>query len=251
MFVKRDFVAMYKQTILGPIWFLIQPILTTILFAIVFGKFGGFKTNGQPTLLFYFSGILLWNYFSETFIKTSTVFRDHAGLYGKVYFPRLLTPLSISISGIIRCLIQYVLFILMLLWYCCAQKNMFVHPNWYVLLTPFLFLMTAGLALGLGLIVSSLTSRYRDLIFLLSFGVQLLMFASPVIYSVYNLPKKYSTLIKFNPLSGILETFRLAYLGDNAFSWVLLLYSFTVMLFLLIIGFFVFSKTEKTFMDTV
>jgi lipopolysaccharide transport system permease protein len=250
MFVKRDFVAMYKQTILGPIWFLIQPILTTILFAIVFGKFGGFKTNGQPTLLFYFSGILLWNYFSETFIKTSTVFRDHAGLYGKVYFPRLLMPLSIVASNLVRFGIQFLLFICILVYY-KLTGNTQVQPNSMIILVPFLLVLMAGFALGAGMIISAMTTKYRDLVFLLTFGIQLFMYATPVIYPVSALADKYKPYVMANPITPVVETFRYAFLGKGYFTWGGLAYSSIFMVITLAAGIIIFNKVEKTFMDTV
>ena len=253
MFVKRDFISTYKQTLLGPLWFFVQPILTTLMFTIVFGKLGGFKTDGQPKILFYFSGITIWNYFSDCFTKISTVFKDNASIFGKVYFPRILTPLAISTSGLIRFGIQYFLFILILLYY-YFQLDSTVHPTRYILLTPLLIILMAGFAMGTGMIISAMTSRYRDLIFLISFGVQLLMYATPIIYSVASLKEKnpqYAYYSMLNPLSSVVETFRYAYLGSGTFSWMALAYSTGFMLLLLFYGAYIFNKVEKTFMDTV
>ena len=252
MFVKRDFVATYKQTILGPLWFFIQPVLTTIMFVIVFGKFAGIPTDGLPKPLFYLAGITIWNYFADTFTKTATTFKDNAALFGKVYFPRLLVPMSLVVSGLIRLGIQFLLFLVMLSYY-YFKSGYNVHPNVYILLTPLLILLMAGLALGAGMIISALTTKYRDLTFLLAFGVQLLMYATPVIYSS-NSPKAlpYKSWIQINPLSGIVETFRYAYLGgDHPFSWTPLLYSCCWTLILFLSGLLIFNKVEKTFMDTV
>lgn len=250
MFVKRDFVATYKQTILGPLWFFVQPVLTTIMFTIIFGRFAGMSSDNLPKIVFYFSGITIWNYFSETFNKTSTVFKDHSHLFGKVYFPRILMPLSIIVSGLVRFFIQFILFIAIVLYY-TWQPGSNVHPNMYILLTPFLLLLMAGFALGAGMIISAFTTKYRDLTFLLSFGVQLLMYATPVIYSVNTLPEKYKAYSLANPLSSIVETFRYAYLGSGHISFAALAYSTAWMLGLLFFGILIFNKVEKTFMDTV
>ena len=253
MFVKRDFIATYKQTLLGPLWFFIQPILTTLMFTIVFGKLGGFSTDDQPKILFYFAGVTIWNYFSDCFNKTSTVFKDNAQIFGKVYFPRLLTPLAIVVSGLIRFGIQFSLFMVIFAYY-YFQTGSHVHPTPYVLLTPLLIILMAGFALGAGMIISAMTSRYRDLIFLVSFGIQLLMYATPIIYSVASLKAKnpaYAKYAMLNPLSGVVETFRFAYLGSGTFSWSALGYSTGCMLLLLLYGTYIFNKVEKTFMDTV
>lgn len=250
MFVKRDFTATYKQTILGPLWFFVQPILTTIMFTIVFGKFAGLSSDGQPRLLFYLSGLTVWNYFSDTFSKTSNVFTANAGIFGKVYFPRLVIPFSIVMSGLIRFFVQYFLFLLLFTFYLWRGNNI-VNPSIYILITPLLILMMAGFALGAGLIFSSLTTKYRDLGFLLTFGIQLLMYATPVIYPVNALPQKYQLFVLANPLSSIVESFRFAYLGTGHFSWQSLGYSAVVMFILLFIGVVIFNKVEKSFMDTV
>jgi lipopolysaccharide transport system permease protein len=251
MFVKRDFIATYKQTILGPLWFFIQPILTTITFAFIFGRVAGIPTDGQPKLVFYLAGITIWNYFSDTFTKTATVFKDNAVLFGKVYFPRLLMPLSIVVSGLVRFGIQFTLFLLVLCYY-IFKPGYNVQPTIYVLLTPLLVLLMAGFALGAGMIISSFTTKYRDLTFLLTFGVQLLMYATPVIYSSHSAKAQaYKHLIDLNPLSGIVETFRYAFLGGQEFSWSPLLYSSCWVVGLLLVGIIIFNKVEKTFMDTV
>src|SRR5947209_6123274 len=181
MFVRRDFVSNYKQTILGPIWFFIQPLITTIMFVFVFGKIAGFAPSGIPMLAFYMAGVTIWNYFSENLNRTSTVFRDNAAIFGKVYFPRLTMPLAIVISSLVRFAIQFALFILIWGYYLVTEKS--IQPHWWaILLLPVLLVIMALLALGLGMIISAMTTKYRDLIFLLGFGVQLLMYATPVIY---------------------------------------------------------------------
>lgn len=249
MFVKRDFVATYKQTILGPLWFFIQPLLTTLTFMIVFGTIAGISTDGIPMMLFYMSGITLWNYFSECLNKTATVFKDNANIFGKVYFPRLIMPLSIVVSNLVRLGIQMILFLSVWVYY-LIESNL-LHPNAFLLIVPCLIFLMAILGLGSGMLISALTTKYRDLVFLLSFGVQLLMYATPVIYSMNTLPPKYAWLIKINPLSHIIETFRYAFTGSGVFSWYYLGYSTIFAFALLTFGTLLFNKVEKSFMDTV
>lgn len=250
MFVKRDLATTYKQSVLGPLWFFIQPLLTAITFTLVFGKFSGISTAGVPKLVFYLSGITIWGYFSECFSKTATVLKDHSALFGKVYFPRLIIPLSVCISALIRFAIQFILFVMYVLYY-SSDKGSTVSPNLFILLTPILIVLMAGIGLGAGIIISSVTTKYRDLSYLISFGVQLLMFATPVIYSVNTIDPNYKDIVLLNPLSPIVETFRYAYLGTGSFSIQSLLYSFSWMIILLFVGITVFSRVEKTFMDTV
>ncbi len=249
MFVKRDFVTFYKQTILGPLWFFVQPLLTTIMYVIVFGNIAKISTDGLPMMVFYLCGITFWNYFSECFTKTASVFKDNASIFGKVYFPRLVMPLSIVVSNLIKLSIQFFLFIVVLLWYKFQGAN--VHPNMYILLTPYLIVLMAIIALGAGMIISSLTTKYKDLIFLITFGIQLLMYATPVIYPLSTLPAKYAFIIKANPLSAVIETLRFAFTGSGTFSWMHLGYSSVFAFVLLAIGAIIFNKVEKTFMDTV
>lgn len=249
MFVKRDFVATYKQTILGPLWFFIQPLLTTLTFMIVFGTIAGISTDGIPMMVFYMSGITLWNYFAECLNKTSTVFRDNANIFGKVYFPRLIMPLSIVVSNLVRLGIQMALFLAIWVYY-LLEGNL-LHPNSLLFIVPYLIFLMAIIGLGAGMLISALTTKYRDLVFLLSFGVQLLMYATPVIYSMNTLPAKYAWLIRLNPLSHIIETFRYAFTGSGVFSWYYLGYSTISAVALLAVGTLVFNKVEKSFMDTV
>ena len=249
MFVRRDFVSNYKQTILGPLWFFIQPLLTTLMYVLIFGKVAGLSTDGLPMLAFYLSGITVWNYFSETLTKTATVFKDNAQMFGKVYFPRLTMPFSIVIANLVRFGIQFFLFLLVWAWYFFNTEN--IQPNWYLLLTPFLVIMMGLLALGLGMIISSLTTKYKDLIFLMTFGVQLLMFATPVIYPLSSLPEKYKWIILSNPMTPIVETFRYAFLGSGSFSWLYLCYSLGLTLIILFAGTVIFNRVEKSFTDTV
>jgi lipopolysaccharide transport system permease protein len=250
MFVKRDFSAMYRQTILGPLWFIIQPLLTTVMFTVVFGNFARISTDGQPKMLFYLAGVTIWNYFAESFNRTSSTFTVNASLFGKVYFPRLIMPLSVISSGLIRFTIQFILFISVLSYY-ILQPGSTVQPNHLAFLTPVLLILMAGIALGAGLIISALTTKYRDFTYLVTFGVTLLMYATPVIYPTTTIEEKYRFWVQLNPLSGIVETFRYGWLGSGSFSWSALGYSFAFMIVLLTGGIIVFNKVEKNFMDTV
>ncbi|WP_426060742.1 ABC transporter permease [Hymenobacter sp. B1770] len=249
LFVRRDFVSTYKQTILGPIWFFIQPLLTTITYMIVFGGIANLSTDGLPQLPFYLAGVTIWNYFAQTLTSTSTVFTANAAIFGKVYFPRLTMPLSIVVSNLIRFGIQFVLFLAVWMYYLTTQDSL--HPNLYILLTPVLLALMGLLSLGLGMLFSALTTKYRDLAMLLTFGVQLLMYATPVIYPLSKLPLKYKPLIMANPLSSIVETFRYGFLGSGTFSWGALGYSAAVTLAILVVGTVVFNKVQKSFTDTV
>ncbi len=250
MFVRRDFVAGYKQTILGPLWFFIQPILTTIMFTFVFGKIAQISTDGQPKVLFYLAGLTIWNYFSECFNRTSNVFVSNAGIFGKVYFPRLITPLAIITSGLLKFGVQFILFLFFFLYYFITVPEI-VKPGMTILLVPVLVLMMAFFAIGVGMIVSALTTKYRDLTMLVSFGVTLLMYATPIIYPVNSIPAAYKRFVLLNPFAPIVETFRYAFLGSGEFSWMHLGYSFVCMLVLLVLGILVFNRVERTFMDTV
>ena len=249
LFVRRDFVSTYKQTILGPIWFFIQPLLTTITYMIVFGSIANLSTDGLPQLPFYLAGVTIWNYFAQTLTTVSTVFTANAAIFGKVYFPRLSMPLSIVVSNLIRFGIQFALFLAVWAYYLIAQDSL--HPNAYILLTPVLLLLMGLLSLGLGMIFSALTTKYRDLAMLLAFGVQLLMYATPVIYPLSKLPLKYKPFILANPLSSIVETFRYAFLGSGTFSWLALGYSAAVTAVILVVGTVIFNKVQKSFTDTV
>jgi lipopolysaccharide transport system permease protein len=249
MLVKRDYISTYKQTILGPIWFFVQPILTVIIYMILFGQIAKLSTDGTPQIVFYLSGITIWNYFSEALTKTSSVFKDNASIFGKVYFPRLIMPLSIVVSALMKFAIQFTLFIAIILYYTFVEKT--VHPNLWVLATPYLLLLMAAFSLGLGMIFSSLTTKYKDLVFLLTFGIQLFMYATPVVYSLSSIPEKYRWIIIANPLTGIFECFRYGYLGSGSFEPMSLVISSGIIVFLLGIGIVIFNKVEKSFMDTV
>lgn len=250
LFVRRDFVAAYKQTILGPLWYLIQPLFTTIIFTVIFGNFAKLPTDGLPQFVFYMSGTVVWSYFSDCFTKTSDTFINNSQLFGKVYFPRLAVPVSILISSLITFLMQFALFLIFVVYF--VLRGSAIHVNWmWVLLTPVLLLMMAGLGLGFGITISSLTTKYRDLRFLVQFGVQLLMYATPVIYPISSVPARFQWILLVNPMASIVETFRYAFLGaGDANPWQLL-YSFVFMLVMVVIGSLIFNRVEQTFMDTV
>ena len=249
MFVKRDVITVYKQTILGPIWYVMQPILTTLVFMLVFGRIAGLSTDGVPQVIFYLAGITIWNYFSESFTNTSKTFIENAQIFGKVYFPRLILPLAKVTSGLIKFLIQFVLFLGFWLYFFLITET--VHPNVYLLLIPVYVLLMAGLGLGFGIIFTSLTTKYRDLTFLLQFGIQLLMYATPVIYPVSSVPEEYKAFIYANPISAIVEGFKYGFLGVGEFSWMHLMYSTGFTLVVLWLGVVVFNRTERSFIDTV
>ncbi|UQB67748.1 ABC transporter permease [Epilithonimonas zeae] len=248
MFVKRDFVSSFKQTILGPIWFFINPIFTTIVYLVVFGNIAKLSTDGAPKILFYLAGITLWNYFSTCLNSTSNVFTANASIFGKVYFPRLVMPLSIVFSNLMKLGVQMVLFLVVFFYYLFQGE---VQPNWWILATPFLIALMAIFALGLGMIFSSLTTKYRDLQMLLSFGVSLYMYATPVIYPTSSLRGIFKTIAFYNPLTGIFECFKYAWLGVGDFSPMMLIISTVIILIILAIGTVIFNKVEKGFMDTV
>ena len=249
LLVKRDFVSFYKQTILGPLWFFIQPLFTTIIFTFIFGNLAGLSTDGLPQPLFYMAGITAWNYFADCLTKTSTVFKDNANIFGKVYFPRLIMPLSIVVSNLVRFSVQMILFFLMVGYYAFIRANF--HMNLYVLLFPVLVLLMALLGLGLGLIITALTTKYRDLAFLITFGVQLMMYATTVIYPLSAAPADYKWIIELNPMTGIIEAFRYGFLGEGVLTFATLGYSVIVTVVSLLLGVVIFNKTEKTFVDTV
>jgi lipopolysaccharide transport system permease protein len=249
LFVRRDFVALYKQTILGPLWFFIQPIITTITFTIIFGNLAQISTDGLPKVLFYLCGITLWNYFSDTLTKTSETFTANANIFGKVYFPRMIVPLSVVVSNLIKLAVQFGLFIAVWLYYMFTQNSVF--PTAALWLVPLLIVLMGFLGLGFGIIISSLTTKYRDLKFLVVFGVQLMMYASPIVYPLSIVPEKYKCLILANPVTSIIETFKYAFLGVGEFSWFHLGYSFSFTTILMVIGLIIFHRVEKSFMDTV
>ena len=254
LFVKRDFVSLYKQTVLGPAWAVIQPFLTTIVFSLVFGSIAGLAPDGVPNFLFYLSGTVVWTYFANCLTRTSDTFIANAGILGKVYFPRLVMPVSTVLSKLIDFSIQYAFFLIFLVIY--GLTGAAIRPNWLVLLTPVLLLQLAMLSLGCGVIISAATTKYRDLRMLVSFGVQLWMYASPVAYDMFSMSafapgSKYYALYMLNPVTPIVNLFRYAYLGIGQVDWMYYGISWAVTCCLLFAGIVLFSRVEKTFMDTV
>ncbi|SFG93036.1 ABC transporter permease [Pedobacter insulae] len=252
LLVRRDFVSFYKQTILGPLWFFIQPLFTTIIFTFIFGNLAGISTDGLPKPLFYMAGITAWNYFADCLTKTSTVFKDNANIFGKVYFPRLIMPLSIVVSNLVRFGVQMILFLMLVAYYYFTGASFQI--TWAIALFPVIVVLMALLGLGTGMIISAMTTKYRDLAFLVTFGVQLLMYATSVIYPLSTAIEKYpaySWIIEFNPMTPIIETFRYGFLGEGAFSWGALGYATGITMLFLILGIVIFNKVEKTFVDTV
>ena len=249
MFVKRDFKTLYKQTILGPLWIIINPLLTTIMYTIVFGNIANISTDGMPQIVFYMLGTTVWTYFSTCLTKTSATFTGNAAIFGKVYFPRLVTPISTVISGLINFAVQFAMFLGFAIYYYITGAP--IHPNMYILITPLLLVQLAVLSLGFGIIISSLTTKYRDLAVLVTFGVQLWMYATPVVYPASQIGGKLKTLMMLNPVSPIVESFRYAFLGSGSIPWNFLGISVITTLVVLFIGVVLFSRVEKTFMDTV
>lgn len=252
LLVRRDFVSFYKQTILGPLWFFIQPLFTTIIYTFVFGNLANISVDGLPQPLFYLAGITAWNYFSDCLLKTSTVFTTNAGLFGKVYFPRLILPLSIVVSNLIRFGVQMALFVLMMVIY--RVKGADFHPTIYLLLFPLLLLLMAMLGLGLGMLVSALTTKYRDLSFLITFGIQLMMYLTTVIYPLSTVKEKfprYQWLVELNPMTSIIESFRYGFLGKGTFTLFSLGVTALLTAIILLSGIVIFNRVERTFIDTV
>jgi len=249
LFVWRDFVASYKQTILGPLWHMVQPIATTIVFTVVFGNIAHLSTDGLPPFLFYMAGNTVWSYFAACLTSTADTFRGNAGIFGKVYFPRLISPFSIVISNLISFGIQILMFLGFLVYF--KQSGSAVYPNFWVLMLPFLLVIMAGMGLGLGIIISSLTTKYRDLQKLVGFGVQLLMYGTPVIYPLSSVSEKWRWLILVNPMTSVVEFFRMAFLGTSSLSPLYLLYSLGFVFVVVLLGILIFNRVETTFMDTV
>lgn len=249
LFVKRDFISIYKQTILGPLWFFIQPIITAMTFTVIFGNLAKISTDGLPQILFYMCGITLWNYFADTLTKTADTFSSNVNIFGKVYFPRMIVPLSVVVSNLIKLGIQFLLFLCIWIYY-LIQTDL-IHPNKMLMLIPYLIILIGFMALSFGIIISSLTTKYRDLKFLVTFGIQLMMYASPIVYPLSIVPEKYKWIIVANPVTSIIESFKYAFLGVGEFNWFYLGYStlFTIVLFM--IGLVIFHRVEKSFMDTV
>jgi lipopolysaccharide transport system permease protein len=248
MFVKRDYTTFYKQTILGPFWFFIQPILTTLVYVILFGQIANLSTDGVPQSLFYLSGIVFWNYFSEVLTKTSSVLKENSNILGKVYFPRIIMPLSIVLSGLIKFGIQFILLSFLFIYHFFLGS---INPTIYILFLPIIVLLIALLSFAIGLIFSALTAKYKDLIFLLTFGIQLGMYITPIAYPISSMPEKYMWIARLNPLSSLLEFTRYGFFGVGTFSSNDLLYSVGMIFLILILGVVIFNKIEKFFIDII
>ncbi len=252
MYIKRDIITFYKQTILGPLWFLIQPLLTTIMFMFVFGGIAGISTDGIPQAVFYLGGLVCWNYFQDCLSKCSDTFNANQAIFGKVYFPRLVVPLSIVISNLIKMAIQLALFLAVYCYYFASGVHFNINAT--ILLVPLLIIMLGCLGLGFGMIISSMTTKYRDLRFLISFGVQLWMYITPVIYPLSVMKDtypKYIWVLVANPLTAIIETFKYAFTGVGIFDWLYLGYSFVFTIVVLILGIIIFNKVQRNFMDVI
>jgi lipopolysaccharide transport system permease protein len=250
LFVWRDFVAVYKQTILGPLWYLIQPLLTTLVFTVIFSNVAKIPTDGIPPVLFYMAGIVMWRYFSDCLTKTSNTFVGNANIFGKVYFPRLTVPVSVVISNLIGLAIQLLLFLGFWAYYMAQTDAILFHPT-YLLLLPLLVLQMAALGLGFGIIVSSLTTKYRDLTHLVGFGVQLWMYATPIVYPMSIISEQWRWLVALNPMSPVIEIFKYTFLGQGVVEFQYWLISIVVTVVVLLAGIVLFNRIEKSFMDTV
>lgn len=249
MYIKRDIVVQYKQTILGPLWYLVQPVFTTIIYMFVFGGLAGISTDGVPKPLFYMAGIMLWNYFSTVFTSSSNLFIDNASIFGKVYFPRLVVPLATASSNLLKFIIQLGLFVALYIYFVVVGSD--ISPNISILVFPVIVILIALFGMSGGLIVSSMTTKYRDLTQLVAFGVQLFMYATPVIYPLSTAPEKYRDILMLNPLSSLFEAARYGLMGCGSISWSGMLYSLVVTLLIMAVAVVMFTRTERTFMDTV
>ncbi len=249
LFVRRDFVATYKQTILGPLWFLIQPLFTTVVFTVVFGNIARIPTDGLPPMLFYMAGTVAWNYFAACLNSTSNTFVANANIFGKVYFPRLTVPVSVVIVNLLTFTIQLSLFLGFFFYF--SLRGTHLQPSLWILATPLLVVQMGILGLGMGLIVSSLTTKYRDLSFAVGFGTQLWMYATPIVYPMSQIPERWQWLYALNPMASIVETFRFAFLGAGSVNLQHLAISAGMTLLIFFAGIVLFSRIEKTFMDTI
>lgn len=249
LFVRRSFVSSYKQTVLGPAWAIINPLCTTVIFTIIFGNIAGLAADGVPSFIFFMAGNITWGYFANCLNATSGTFTGNAGIFGKVYFPRLVMPITTVISNLISFAIQYVFFLGFWVYFLITTDS--IEPNWFILMTPILLVHMALMGLGIGIICSSLTTKYRDLTMLIGFGVQLWMYLTPVAYDYQIISDKWRTLYMCNPMTPVINTMRYAYLGIGEFELGYYLLSWAVTLVMLFFGVLLFSKVEKTFMDTV
>ena len=249
LFVKRDFVTFYKQTILGPLWYIIQPLFNTLVFTLIFGKVATIPTDGLPPFLFYLSGTVVWSYFSHCLNETSNTFTTNAEVFGKVYFPRIAVPISVALTAVFQFLIQFAIFLgfLSYFWY----KGSNINPTIYIITLPLIVLHMAILSIGFGMMISALTAKYRDLAFAMSFMIQLWMYLTPIVYPLSQVPEKYRLFILINPMTAVVESFRGAFLGVNSITPQELLFSIFLSILFFISGIVIFSRVERTFMDTV
>lgn len=250
LIVHRDFISLYKQTILGPLWFFIQPIFTTIIFTFVFGSLANLGTNGIPAPLFYLSGIVIWNFFAESLLKTSETFIANQNLFGKVFFPRIIVPVSIVVSSLLKLGVQLILLVFFYLYYALFTE-ITVSPGLALVLVPVIIIFVSILGMSIGLIVSAMTTKYRDLRFLIQFGIQLAMYASPIVYPLSLLSGTNRVIIALNPISGFIETFRFGLFNSGVLHWGMLSYSAVISLLLFFLGVVVFTNVEKSFIDTI
>jgi lipopolysaccharide transport system permease protein len=250
LFVKRDIVATYKQTVLGPLWFIIQPVLTTVTFTIIFGNVAKLSTDGMPQVLFYLSGITIWSYFADSLNKTSNTFVTNQAMFGKVYFPRIIVPLSVIITNLFKFGIQFLLFLVIWIYYLVVMPET-LSPTYEIIYLPVFMVIMAMLGLGFGTLISAMTTKYRDLVNLVGFGVQLMMYASPIIYPLSTLSENAQFYLKLNPMTSVIHNFKAAFLGAGSFDYWGMLYSFCFGLIILFLGLMVFTKVEKSFIDTV
>ena len=250
LFVRRELVPTYKQTVLGPLWFVLQPLLTTLVYSLIFGVIARIPIGGMPQILFYLPGIVLWNFFNSSFLKCSSTFISNAPIFGKVYFPRLVLPVSGMLASLVNFFIQFLLFLLFFFYYLIFTKAE-IHPDWHIFLLPLLIFIVGLYSLGMGMMVSAFTTRYRDLTHFLAFGTQLLMYATPIIYPMSIVPDKFKWINIINPLSPVFEAFRYAFLGMGSFQERSLLISFGGGIFLFFAGLIMFNKAERTSIDTV
>ncbi len=250
LFVKKDIITVYKQTILGPVWFVLQPIFSTLVYSVIFGQLAGFSSSGIPPYAFYLISVTLWSYFSDTLNITSKTFTDNSSIFGKVYFPRLIMPLSKIMSGLAKFFIQFCLFLAFWAYYVFIKHS--ITPSIYIVFTPLILLVIITMALAFGVLITSMTTKYRDLTFLIAFGLQLMMYATPVAYSISD-PKvaKWKHLLWYNPLTSLFEGFKYGFFGTGEFNVPWMLYSTCFTLIMLMIGIYTFNKVEKRFIDTV
>ena len=252
LFVKRDFAIFYKQTILGPLWFIFQPLMTTLVFSVVFNRIANISTDQMPPILFYMSGIIIWNYFSSCLNDTASTFKTNASIFGKVYFPRIIVPLSKVLSGLINFLVQFTFFTCIYIYFLFFEHNQKLEPSMELFfLVPLMVFQMAMLGQGMGMAISSLTIKYRDLTYLIGFGTQLMMYASPIVYPLSSVPEKYKYLIYANPVTPIIEGFRFIFLGTGVFNFSLIIISSLITSFFFFTGLIFFNKAEKSFIDSI